>query len=289
MAVRGGRPQLECSAGAKTCKLVNPGLPGWSEVVDESLRRPLKGGALGPVSRLAFSTEPFLEDVGGRLVFSPRSDVLLVHLSHPMLQHAVSTLTRRRFPGTGDEVSRWTIRLAPLPAGTDALDLHSVEELAVNDLRETFHHWVRTVVFPVAGGRLGKPLPHRTALELRGGLPTLDARHHEAGRNVVDDVEPELKTFLGRHVQQLTEVLRRQLEASGVDARRHEEERYRSRRGEVSALIAENTLAKLEREIEQLKGQRAQALPARGGGAAGRDRPLNRREARRDRTPHPPL
>jgi superfamily II DNA or RNA helicase len=256
MAVRGGRPQLECSDDTKTCKLVNPGLPGWSEVVDESLRRPLKGGGVGPVLRLAFSAEPFLEDVGGRVVFSPRPDVLLAHLSHPMLQHAVSTLTRRRFPGTGDQVSRWTVRVAQLPTGIEALVLFSVEELAVNDLREAFHHWVRTVVFPVVGGRLGQPLSHRTALELRCGLPTLDVRQQEAGRNVVDDVETELKAFLGRHAQQLTQALQRQLEASGVDARRQEEERYRSRQGEVSTLIAENTLAKLEHEIEQLKRQR---------------------------------
>lgn len=260
MAVRGGRPQLECSDEAKTCKLVNPGLAGWSEVVDESLRRPLRGGALGPVSRLAFSADPFLDEVGGRVVFSPRPDVLLAHLSHPMLQHAVSTLTRRRFPGTGDEVSRWTVRLGEVPAGADALLLLSVEELAVNDLRETFHHWVRTLVFPVAKGTLGKQLSHRSALELRGGLPTLHDRHQETARDVVDDVEPELKAFLARHADELTRALRKQLEASGVEARRQEEERYRSRQGEVSTLIAENTLAKLEREIEQLKAQRAQGF-----------------------------
>lgn len=260
MAVRGGRPQLECSNDAKTCKLLNPGLPGWSEVIDESLRRPLKGGIPGPVSRLAFSVEPFLQEIGGRLVFSPRPDVLLAHLSHPMLQHAVSTLTRRRFPGTGEEVSRWTVRLAPLPSGTDALVLLSVEELAVNDLRETFHHWVRTVVFPVAGGSLGQPLPHRSALDLRGGRPTLDESHQEAARSVVEDVEPELKAFLVRQADQLTRTLRSQLEVSGVDARRQEDERYRSRQGEVSALITENTLSKLEREIEQLKTQRAQGF-----------------------------
>lgn len=260
MAVRGGRPQLDCSDDTRTCKLVNPGLAGWSEVVDESLRRPLKGVALGPVSRLAFSAEPFLDDVGGRLVFSPRPDVVLAHLSHPMLQHAVSTLTRRRFPGTGEEVSRWTVRLGEVPAGADALLLLSVEELAVNELRESFHHWVRTLAFPVAKGRLGQPLSHRSALELRGGLPTLHEQHHDAARSVVDDVEPDLKAFLSHHAEQLTQALRKQLEASGVQAHRQEEERYRSRQGEVSTLIAENTLAKLEREIEQLKAQRAQGL-----------------------------
>jgi hypothetical protein len=30
--------------------------------------------------------------------------------------------------------------------------LLSVEELAVNDLRETFHHWVRTLIFPIQRG-----------------------------------------------------------------------------------------------------------------------------------------
>jgi hypothetical protein len=81
-----------------------------------------------------------------------------------MLQHAIAMLTRRRFPGTGEEVSRWTVRCAPLPAGTDAWVLLNVEELAVNDLRETFHHWVRTLVFPVIHGTLGTPLPHLSAL-----------------------------------------------------------------------------------------------------------------------------
>jgi len=35
-----------------------------------------------------------------------------------------------------------------------------------------------------------------------------------------------------------------------------EDERYRSRQGEVSSLIAEDTLAKLEREIQRLKEAR---------------------------------
>jgi superfamily II DNA or RNA helicase len=260
MAVRGGRPQLDCAPDSKTCKLVNPGLPGWSDIVDESIRRPVRGGTLGPVARLAFSAEPFMDDVGGRLVFSPRPDVLLAHLSHPLLQHAVSTLTRRRFPGSGDEVSRWAVRLADLPAGTEALLLLSVEELAVNELRETFHHWVRTLAFPVRNGQLGSLLPHQSALVWRGGERTSDDRHRELARQLVDDVEPELKAFLTNHADQLSQSLRRQLDVSGTEARRQEDERYRSRQGEVSALIAENTLAKLEREIAALKAQRAQGF-----------------------------
>ena len=207
MAVRGGRPQLDCSDMPQTCKLLNPALPGWSEVIDESLRRPQQGGALGPVSRLAFDAAPFLDEIGGRLVFSPRPDVLMAHLSHPMLQHAISTLSRRRFPGTGEEVSRWTVRQAPLPVGTDAWILLSVEELAVNDLRETFHHWVRTLVLPVINGELRPALPHCSARDLRGGQVTLDRGQLDAGRALVEDVEPELKALLGQHADQLTKSL----------------------------------------------------------------------------------
>jgi hypothetical protein len=256
MAVRGGRPQLECTEAPRTCRLVNPALPGWSEVVDESLRRPQQGGVPGPVSRLAFDAAPFIDDIGGRLVFSPRPDVLMAHLSHPML----AALTRRRFPGTGEEVSRWTVRRAPLPAGIDALVLFSVEELAVNDLRETFHHWVRTLVFPVTRGMLGAPLPHASALSLRGAQLTLDTAHHEAARAIVDDIEPELKASITRHAAQLNRDLQAQLDATGRLARADEERRYRSRLAEVSSLISENTVARLEREIERLKVDRTQGM-----------------------------
>jgi hypothetical protein len=258
MAVRGGRPQLDCTDVPRTCRLLNPSLPGWNDVIDESMRRPQKGGTLGPVSRIAFDAAPFLDDIGGRQVFSPRPDVLMAHLSHPMLQHAISTLTRRRFPGTGEQVSRWTVRHAPLPPGTDAWVLFSVEELAVNDLRETFHHWVRTIIFPVTGGRLGGPLSHVSALRLRGGQATLDKTSHAAARDVIEEVETELKVQLKQHAQQLSKALHAQLEEVGKAARQDEEQRYRSRQAEVSTLISENTLAKLEREIDSLKAERAQ-------------------------------
>jgi hypothetical protein len=175
-----------------------------------------------------------------------------------MLQKALSSLTRRRFPGTGDSVSRWSVRLDRLPDGVDALLLLSVEELAVNGLRESFHHWVRTIAFPVRGSALGDPLPPRPALALRGARATPDDGHRKRARALLDDVEPDLQRFLREHARKLSEDLRIQLSLDGEEARKHEDERYRSRQGEVSSLIAENTLAKLEREVEKLKAERAQ-------------------------------
>ncbi|MCH7944438.1 MAG: DNA helicase [Armatimonadetes bacterium] len=258
MAIRAGRPQLNCSEEKKSCRVLNPGLPGWSEVIDDSLRLPTDRNTRGPVARVAFNAEPFLKDVGGRVIFSPRPDVLLMHLSHPMLQKALSSLTRRRFPGSGDSVSRWSVRLGSVPQGADALVLLNIEELAVNNLRESFHHWVRTVVFPVSGGALGDPLPHRPALALRGAFATHDEEHYERARDLLEEVEPDLRRFLREHARRLTTDLRTQLDLDGETARKQEDERYRSRQGEISALIAENTLTKLEREIERLKADRRQ-------------------------------
>lgn len=260
MAIRAGRPQLDCGQPDHTCKVLNPDLAGWSGVIDDSVRRVSERGSLGPLRRLAFSPEPFLEQIGERLVFAPRIDVLMMHLSHPMLQRALSVLTRRRFPGTGEEVSRWTVRRGPVTGDAEALVLLSVEELAVNDLRESFHHWVRTLLLPLARGRLGIPLPHRPALKLRSARITHERSDHTLARQLVEDVLPDLKDLLTAHGQQLTANLKNQLTLAGREAARDEEERYRSRQGEVSSLIAENTLGKLEREIEKLKAQRSQGL-----------------------------
>ena len=50
MAIRGGRPQLEPRPDEATFRLLNPGLPGWSEIIDETLRRNTGRGSRGPVA-----------------------------------------------------------------------------------------------------------------------------------------------------------------------------------------------------------------------------------------------
>ena len=261
MSIHAGRPQLDRATEEHTWRVLNPGLPGWSEVIDESLRRSVGRGSRGPVMRVAFRAAPFLSDEGGRKVFAPRPDLQLVHLSHPMMQRALSSLTRRRFPSTGDQVSRWTVRIGPVSEGADAMVLLSVEELAVNELRESFHHWVQTLVFPIVNGELAGPLDHRPAAALRNARETHEAAHHERARELLLDVAPALKVSLASHAATLTEELRRELKEAGERARTDEDERYRSRQGEVSALISQNTLARLEREIEALKSLRTQRLP----------------------------
>ncbi len=284
MAIRAGRPQLECAGSPATCRILSPSLPGWAEVIDTSLRRAADRTTLGPVAGITFTPEALIEDIGGRKVFRPRSDVALLHLSHPMLQRALSLLTRCRYPDTGDEVSRWTVRLGGVPQGADALVLLSVEEMAVNDLRETFHHWVRTLAFPIRGGVLGPPLPHRPASQIAPGRFTPDTEHHDAARTLFEEVRPELRRVVLDLVERTTTTLRAHLETAGTQARREADERYRSRQGELSALIVETTLAKLEREIAAMKAERAQGVMFdEAGRLDALDRSIAEKEAELDR------
>ncbi len=260
MAIRVGQPQLEASQEEDTYKVINPGLPGWSDVIDDSLRRETRRDVRGPVLRMAFNPKPFIKEIGGRRIFSPRSDVQLMHLSHPMFQKALSSLTRRRFPGTGEDVSRWSVRMGGVPEGVDCLVLLSVEELAVNELRETIHHWIRTIALPIHNGAIGDPLPHEPAISYRNAEITQSSDDYELAQKMLGDVEPEIKNFIRQYGEKLTSDLKTQIELDGEQARKHEDERYRSRQGEVSSLIEENTLKKLEREVEGLKQERLQGV-----------------------------
>ena len=256
MSASGGGPPLQAES-PHVYRVSNPDLPGWREVIDETVRRPTPGGVQGPVPRLAFSAEPFIERLGRLSVFRPRPDLLLMHLAHPLMQRALGVLTRRRYPGE-QQVSRWTVRLGDVPAGAEALVLLSVEELAVNDLRETFHRWVRTLAFPVRNGELGEPLPHAPARTQRNGRATTDPSHGELAGEFIEDTRPGLRSWLRGHQDQLTRDLRSLLHSEGEDARKQEDERYRQRQGEVSALIERSTVARLTREIEELGKKRRQ-------------------------------
>lgn len=255
MGIHAGRPQLTPPDPTGRCRILNPSLPQWSDTIDQTVRRGATGAALGVLPYLAFSPEPCLRDVGGRIVFRPPVNLQLMHLGHPLFTKALSVLGRRRFPGPF-AVSRWTVRTGDVPDAADALLLLHVEELAVNQLRETFHHWVRTVRYPVHGESLGPPLPHAAARELRAATSTDDAALRDRAADLLADVELDLQDEIKRMTGELTEKLTQQLDVDGARAIDEESKNYQSRQGEVSALIAENTLEHLEREIARLKTER---------------------------------
>ena len=265
LATSGGRPQLQVAEEGGFYRVMDPALPGWQEVIDEAVRRPAPDGGTGPMPRLAFSTDPFIEQLGSLNVFLPRRDAVLMHLAHPLMRRALSVLARRRYPGD-HQVSRWTVRRGAVPDHADAVLLVSIEELAVNELRETFHRWIRTLVFPIKNGELGDPRAHVPAQELRATQEVQAPEDRQRAAEILEDVDRDVRRWLHRHSATLTNSLRAQLDADGAATRQREDERYRQRQGEVSALIEHSTITRLEREIEELNLRAAQGVLFDGAG-----------------------
>jgi hypothetical protein len=145
-------------------------------------------------------------------------------------------------------------RIGELPAGVEALLLLTVEEIAVNDLRETFHHWVRTFALPFAEGKLGEPMPHRPAIDWRLTDDKLvpEAKMQKA-LELWDESREGLAELLKTHALGLNKDLRLALEKDRQVALDNEQERFKQRQGELSKLIQDTTAQRLEREIEDLK------------------------------------
>ena len=258
LATAGERPQLVPAEDAGFYRLRQPDLPGWRDVVDDALRPPAAAHSterLGPVPRLAFDAAFFTQRVGRLDVFLPPPDAALLHLAHPLMRRALNVLSRRRYPGEA-QVSRWTVRRGGLPAGVKAAVLLSFEELAVNELRETFHNTVRTVALPMRGHTFGEPLPDDWQPSNHSSTPKPDDIAHAS--RLLDDVQAQLREWLHQHQDRLTQRLRDQLRADGEAAKRREEERYRQRGGEISALIERSTAARLKDELAQLAERRRQ-------------------------------
>ena len=83
MSIGRQRPQLQVAEEPGVYRVSNPDLPGWRDVIDDTVRLSTPGDVLGPMPRLAFSPEPFIEQLGRMRVFLPRRDALLMHLAHP--------------------------------------------------------------------------------------------------------------------------------------------------------------------------------------------------------------
>ena len=232
-------------------KLTQPNMSGWRDTIDETIRYAVKGGRKS-LPKLTFSVNPFLQDKNGRKVYRNRLDVRMLHLGHPLMQRAINVLGRRRYPGQ-EVVSRWTVREARLPVGVEAIFRVHLEEMAVNQLREAFHNWVRTMDFPVIKGQLQTALPHHSAFHNRqkGSLP--EKKRIEEARNLYDDLFSDFRKLIIQEEKRCGEAILQKLTDDGK--RRLEEERknFQSREGELSSMIRERTIASKMEELRRLK------------------------------------
>lgn len=285
-----GRPRFEPPDDQGRVRLKQPHIlpEGWQRLVDDALRLPsTTKGQLGTLPHIVFDPEHFIDTRTGRPVFRPQKDTALLHLGHPLFQRALASFARARFPNTQRETSRWTVRRATIPDGCDWLLLLTVEELAVNALRESSHHWIRTLRIPVKDGELAPALPHVPASQLRieGTAPSL--AELERARAVWADVELDVKALLRDLAVDLNARLRAAMDGERVEALAREQERFKSRQGELSALMEQQTLKRLEREIEGLKLERQKGhlfdaenrLADIAADQRAREEELNRRKA----------
>jgi superfamily II DNA or RNA helicase len=247
-----GYPRLDGPDAKGRMSVAQPIPLKWQALIDDTLRLERKG-SLGPLPSLVFDPLYFVDTSKDRAVFRPKPDTTLLHLGHPVFHYALSTLARLRFPGAGSragehKASRWTVRTSALPAGADALVLLTVEELAINELREPFHHWTRTYRIPISDGELLSPLPYEP--------PTSDVTENTGGiiaaRRLWEDIEPNLRQFVQERAIDLTKVLRNRMQEVGKSAIEEEKERFRLRLREVERAMSENTVVRLQRERDDL-------------------------------------
>ena len=255
LAIDAGRPRLQ-GDGAGRDRLVHPVPALWQELVDHTLR---EGGPTGPLLALVFNPGHYLRThdgtPNGRPVYTPEPDSRLLHLGDALYHRVMSTFARYRFPGGPSAATRWTVREGEVPDGVDALILLTVEELAVNELREPCHHWVRTLALPVRGERLEPPLPHREAAAWAAPA-ALGDRH--AAQDLWDEVEDEIKDRVNILQAELTHSLSLRMTSAGRKVRELEKNRFDRRRRELERAIGDNQIARLAKEAEKLRNQALQ-------------------------------
>lgn len=234
-------------------RIETPFPPRWNELIDEALRLREQAGTRGPVPGLVFDAAYFIQNKQGRPVFRPVRDTALLHLGHPVYQRALTAFARLRYPGaTEAPVGRWTVRRGGVPPGADALVLLTIEELGVNELREPFHHWVRAVRLPVKDASLLQECAHEPAANARiaSSAPTPDAATISAAREVWDSVASDVQEFVARWSARLTKQLRDGVSTERRQAETNESARFKSRHGELSALIDKGVRGSLERDLK---------------------------------------
>ena len=247
------QPRLSGPDGNGRMQLVRPVPPAWEGVVDETVRRPGRG-SLGALPALVFDPKHFVRENGGRPVFRPSRDAVLLHLGHPVFRQAVQTFARARFPGglPGHAASRWTVRRGSVPPGADALVVLTVEELATNGLREPFHHWIRSFRFPVSAGRIGAALGHVAPLDDRQPSATITEADIVVARAIWDEVDIDVRDRIADIASARTTAVTAGLATELQRARQAERERFTDRIHQVERAMQDTTIARLERERDGL-------------------------------------
>lgn len=249
-----GLPRFEGPDEQGRLRLRIPLPPRWEPLIDDYLRLETDNTQRGALPTIVFDPQHFIQMRNGRPVFRAARDTALLHLGHPLFHQALAMFARARFPGglENQAVSRWIVRYGEVPVGAEALLLLTVEELAVNELREPFHHWVRTVRFPIKNEELGEPLSHVPAGADSPSPRQPNPTAIQQAQDLWDEIEFDVRDSLSQMVEDLTDQLKEQLKLKHNIALKEEKDRFKNRLGEVERAMRETSLQKLEKERDKL-------------------------------------
>lgn len=227
--------------------------PAWRGLINESLRV----NERAPLRGVVFDPKLFVTHNKSRPVFRPMKDTVLLHLGHPLFRRSLATFAQKRYGATGADISRWTVRRAPVPPGMDALLLLTVEELAANELRQPFHHWISTIRIPIKDASLAPALPHQSPAEDSITIDSIPG-DDEAARDLWLEIEQDVAALLAAHAQTCRATIQNSLKAALHQAVSDEKERFRSRKSEVRKQLHERSIEKLTREVAKLRSEALQ-------------------------------
>lgn len=218
----------------------------YRDVVDETIRSVDRA-----LPALQFDLEDQLVEQNGRQVFRPPSDAVLMHLGSPLVRRCIASLAAARFPGTkeSENASRWVVTRGPIAPGTDAEVRVAVEELALNDLREIAHHWVRTLRFKIKDGVVSDLEPevvpaHDGVSEWREGS--------QDAKTIWEDVEDDVRNRIQTVALQLKEVISKHLVEDNRKALQIQQSLFKDRIEEIDRQLSREINA-IQREIEKLR------------------------------------
>jgi superfamily II DNA or RNA helicase len=253
MGISNGLPRLEGPDSQLRFRLRHPLPANWQGLIDDSLRLPIGRNALGPIPAIVFDPAFYVKTINDRPVFRPSKDTTLLHLNHPLFRHSLSLFSRMRFGGDGDlAASRWIVRYGPVPKGSEALILLTLEELAMNGLRELFHHWLRTLRLPFHNGNLQPALPAVPAGEDRPGRRQPSNKDVAKAREIWDEAALPIRKLLQEEQKLRTGQAETILAEQGQVALQQEKKRFDERITEVRQALSDLSLKRLEKERDQL-------------------------------------
>lgn len=255
------RPRLEGPDKKGRFKIKLDGLgPSWRGLLDDHLRlgADVSLALAGSMPGVVFDAMHFIVENGGRPVFRPTADTTLLHLGHPVFRQALARFARLRFPGSGEVgATRWAVTRGAMPKGADALLLVTVEELAINELREPFHHWVRTLRIPVKKDALGDDVAYAAPGEHRAANAGTTADVN-AARDLWDELREDVMKRLKTRTERLRDELDEALGAGRDQAIADAENSLTTRISEVKDSMKRANIKAIERERTQLEKRNKQ-------------------------------